>query len=112
MSVSNIHMEHKDKLKEIDIRNRTCHYFDDIIRFWDRNIDFRDILLAEKLYKEKYGNNLIYNISYKTLTGTKQLHIRFDKIDGFTKIHDKVRYLVLFDYSYCDKICYKIEYTL
>ena len=65
-------MEHKDKLKEIDIRNHTCHYFDDIIRFWDGNIDFRDILLDEKLYKEKYGNNLIYNISYKTLTGTKQ----------------------------------------
>ena len=30
-------MESNDKLKEIDIKNRTCYYFDDIIkikRFW------------------------------------------------------------------------------
>ena len=33
----------KDKLKEIGIKNRTCYYFDDIIRFWDRDSDFSDI---------------------------------------------------------------------
>ena len=39
-----------DQLKEIDIKNCTCYYFDDIItRFWDRDIDFSDILLDEKL---------------------------------------------------------------
>ena len=38
--------------------------------------------------------------------------IRFDKIDGFIKIHDKIRYFVLFDYSYCDKICDKIKYLI
>ena len=43
-------MESKDELKEIDIKNRTCYYFDDIIRSWDRDIDFRDILLDKKLY--------------------------------------------------------------
>ena len=42
-------MESKDKLKEIGIKNRTCYYFDDIIRFWNRDIDFSDILLDEKL---------------------------------------------------------------
>ena len=35
---------------------------------------------------------------------------RFDKMDGSIKIDDKIRRLVLFDYSYCDKICYKIKY--
>ena len=40
------------------------------------------------------------------------MRIRFDKINGFIKIHDKVRYLVLFDYSYCDKICDKIKYLI
>ena len=59
-------MESKDELKEIDIKNRTCYYFDDIIRFWDRDIDLSDILLGEKLYKQKYENILIYNFSYKT----------------------------------------------
>ena len=46
-------MESKDDSKEIDIKNRTCSYFDDIIRFWDRDINFSDILLDETLYKEK-----------------------------------------------------------
>ena len=41
--------------------------------------------------------------------GAKPLHIRFDKIDGFIKIHDRIRYLVLFDYIYCDEICDKIK---
>ena len=46
-------MESQDKFKEYDIKNRTCYYFDDISRFWDTNINFSDILLHEKLYKEK-----------------------------------------------------------
>ena len=36
-------MESKDKLKEIDIKNGMCYHFDDITRFWDRDIDFSDI---------------------------------------------------------------------
>ena len=46
-------MESKDELKEIDIKNRTCYYFDDLIRFLDRNIDFSNTLLDEKLKKRK-----------------------------------------------------------
>ena len=41
-------MKSKDELKEIDIKNCTCYYFDDIIRFWDRDIGFIDISLEEK----------------------------------------------------------------
>ena len=47
---------------------------------------------------ETYENVLIYYISYKTSTGAKPLHSRGDKIDGFIKIHDRLRYLV-FDYG-------------
>ena len=72
-------MESNNKWKEIDIKNCTCYYFDDIIIFWDRDIDFSDNLLDEKLCKENYENNLIYDISYKTSTGAKPLRIRFDK---------------------------------
>ena len=92
-------MGSKNELKEIE--NRTWYYFDYIMRFWDRDIEFSDILLDEKLYNEKYENISIYNISYKT-----------SKIDGFIRIHNKIRYLVLFDYSYCDKICDKIKYLI
>ena len=106
-------MENKDELKEIDIKNLTCYYFDDIMISisWDIDIDtdFSRILLDEKIYKEKNENILIYDISYKTSTGAKPLRIRYDKIDGFIKIHNKIRFLVLFD-EWCDKICDRIKY--
>ena len=59
-----------------------------------------DIYFSDKLYKVKYENILIYDISYQTSMGAKPLHIRFDEIDGFIKIHDKIWYLVLFDYTF------------
>ena len=117
-------MESKGELKEIDIKNCLwdcmcmCYYFDDIIRFWGKNINFSNILLIsvklidEKLYNEKYENILIYNILYKTLTDAKVLRSRFNKIDAFIKIHDTVRYSLLIDYSYCDRVWDKINYLI
>ena len=57
------------------------------------------------MYKDKYENILIYGISHKTSMGAKSLPIKFDKIDEFFKIHDGIRYLILFGCSYCDEIC-------
>ena len=79
-------MESKDKLKEIDIKNRKCYHFDDVMRVKD--IDFSDILLNKKLYE----NILIYGISYKAFMGAKPLRIWFGKIDGLVKIYDGIRY--------------------
>ena len=42
-----------DQLKEINIKNRTCYYFDDIVKI--ENLDFDTVLIKEKSYK----NNLI-----------------------------------------------------
>ena len=39
-------MESKDELNKIDIKNRTCYYFDDIMT--DRDIYSGDILLEKK----------------------------------------------------------------
>ena len=75
-------MKSKDKFLKTDIKNCGCYYFNYIIRLWDRDIDFSDILLDEKLYKENNQNILIYDISYKTSIGAKPLRIRFNKIDG------------------------------
>ena len=44
-------MESKDELKGIDIKNRTLYYFDNIIRFWNKDIEVSDILLDEKSYE-------------------------------------------------------------
>ena len=90
-------MERKDELKEIDIQNYACYHFDNIITLWDRDVNFSDILLDEKLYEGNDENILIYNISYKTSKVAKPLRVRFDKIDGFIKVYHKTRYLVLFD---------------
>ena len=40
-------MESKDELKEIDIKSRTCYYFNDIVKV--RGIDFYNTLLGEKI---------------------------------------------------------------
>ena len=58
-------MESKNGFAKINIKNRTCYHFDDIMTVID--IDFNNILLNKKPYK----NLLIYNISYKTVMDEK-----------------------------------------
>ena len=41
-------MESNAKLKESDIKNRTCYYFDDISKIKDLDLD--SILIGEKSY--------------------------------------------------------------
>ena len=41
-------MDTNDELKEIDIKNLTCHYFDDIIKIEDFTLD--NILIDQKSY--------------------------------------------------------------
>ena len=102
-------MGSKDKLKEIDIKNCTCYYFDDTVGVMNRDSDF-DFNDNKKLHKEKDEKILIYDISYKTSVNAKPLHIRFNKKDGFIKVHNGTRCLVLFDYGSFDKICDRIKY--
>ena len=100
-------MESKNELKEINIKNRVCDYFDDIIS--GTKINFSNILLYKKLYE----NISVYNISYKTPTGPKPLRIRFDKIDGFIIALDgKTKHVTLFDYVLFNKIFDKIKYLI
>ena len=42
-------MENKDELKEINIENRKCYCFDDVMRVID--VDFSDTLLDEESYE-------------------------------------------------------------
>ena len=49
-----------------------------------------------KMLLDNVESILIYNISYKMFMGAKPMCIRFDKIYGFIKIYDAVRYSVLF----------------
>ena len=58
-------MERNDELKEIDIKNRMCYYFDDIIKIEDFVLN--DILIDEKSYE----NILVYNSLCKTIIDSK-----------------------------------------
>ena len=93
-------------LKMVRVKNRTCYYFDDIIKLEDFDID--NILIDEKSRE----NILIYGISYKTLIGQKHLHIRFDKIYVFSRIYDGTRYLTLFSSEKYDAIYDRIRYLI
>ena len=73
-------MESNHKLKETDIKNRTCYYFNDIIETEDFDTD--SIWIDEKSYE----NILVYNISYKILIDPKHLSIRFNKTDAFIRV--------------------------
>ena len=97
-------MDNIGELKEIDIENSTCYYFNDIIKIEDFNLD--NSLIDEKAYK----NILFYNISYKTIIDAKPLRIRFDKVEGFIRVYDRSRYLVLFWSEKCDFIYNRIRY--
>ena len=64
------------------------------------------ILLDEKIYK----NILICDISYKLLWFSKRLRIWFEKINGFIKIYDGIRYLKLLVHISNDDVCEKRLY--
>ena len=55
---------------------------------------------------------MIYAISYKTLIDSKPLCIRFDKTDGFIRIYDGTRYLILFGSEIYDTIYNRITYLI
>ena len=98
-------MESNDKLKEINIKNRS-YYFDGIIKIED--FDFDNILLVEKSYR----NILIYDISYKVLIGAKPLRVRFDTVDKFITVYDGAKYLVLFGSVKYNAIKNRIRYLI
>ena len=96
----------KNEFKKVCIKNRMCYYFHDIIKLED--LDFDNILIDKNSHK----NIMIYDISYKTLIGSKPLCIRFNKMDEFVRIYDGTRYLALFGPEKYDAIYNKIRYLV
>ena len=54
-----------NEFNKVRIKNRTCYYFDDIIKLEDFDLD--KILIDE----QSYENFVIYDISYKNLIDPK-----------------------------------------
>ena len=64
------------------------------------DFDFDNTLINENSHE----NILIYDISYKTFIGPRPLRIRFGKTDGFIRIYDGSKYLVLLGSEKYDSI--------
>ena len=86
-----------NKVTYIDIKNRTYHFFDDIIN--TKNFVPNNIEIDEKSYK----NTLIYNIGYVTIKDSKYvkinsvnpLYLIFSKVNGYFEEINKNKYLLL-----------------
>ena len=90
-----------NKSKKVSIKNCTCYYYDNIIKFEDFGF--------HKIIRKSYENIFICNISYKILIDAKPLSIRFDKIDGFIRAYNGTRHLLLFGCENYDAIYNKIS---
>ena len=99
-------IRNNNKWKEIDTKIRTCYYFDDIIRIKD--FDLGNIVIDGKSCK----NILVYNISQKSLIFVEPLYIRFDKVNGFIRLFDGTRYLVIFGPEKYDAIFNRIRHLI
>ena len=99
-------IRNNNKWKETDTKIRTCYYFDDIIRIKD--FDLGNIVIDGKSCK----NILVYNISQKSLIFVEPLYIRFDKVNGFIRLFDGTRYLVIFGPEKYDAIFNRIRHLI
>ena len=70
------------------------------------------IFIEKKIDNESYKNILVYNISCKSLIDAKPLCVRFEKKDGFIRVYDGARYLVLFGSEKYDFIYNRIRYHM
>ena len=59
-----------------------------------------------------HENILVYNTLYKSLIDSMSLDIRFNKINGFIRVYDATRYLVLLESEKYDSICNRIRYLI
>ena len=74
-----------NKVKDIDVKNRTHYFFNDIINM--KNFDPNNIKIDEKSYK----NILFYYIGYVTIQDSKYVKINsvhplyfiFNKVNGY-----------------------------
>ena len=71
-----------NNVKDIDIKNRTYYFFNDIIKL--QNFDLNNVKIGEKSYK----NILIYYIGYVTIksksdNSVNPLYLIFRKVNGY-----------------------------
>ena len=81
-----------NEFTKIDIKNRACYYYDDIIMLEDFDLD--NILIEKNSY----------NISYNTLIYPKLLCTVFFKENKIIRIFDETRYLTSLSFEKCEAL--------
>ena len=62
--------------------------------------------------EKSHENILVHDISQKDFIGAKPLRIRFDKVNGFMRVYNTPKYLVLFGAQKFDFIYNRIGYLI
>ena len=74
-------------LKEIDIKNRTYYFFDDMINI--KNLGLKKIKVDENSHKNilvsYIGYVTVKNLSYAKINSVNHLYFMVDKINGYIK---------------------------
>ena len=99
-----------NKVKDIDMKNRTWYFFNDIIKI--KNFDSNNIKIDEKSYK----NILIYYTGYVTIRDSKYVKIYlntsdliFRKVNGYFEEINRKKYLTLVPTNESKEIIKKYE---
>ena len=57
----------------------------------------------------KIHTKIFYFMTFHTKLGAKSWRIGFDKVDGFIRVYDRTRYLVLFESEKYDSIYNRLD---
>ena len=94
-----------NKVKDIDIKNHTCYFFDDIINI--KNIDPNNIKIDEKSYRKILiyynGYVTIKNLKYVKINSVNPLYLIFNKVNAYFEEANGNNYLTLVPTNESDK---------
>ena len=99
-----------NKIKNIDLRNCTCYFFNDIINI--KNFDLNNIKIDENSYKDiliyYIGYVTIKIVKYKKMNSVNPLYLIFIKVNGYFDEINKSKYLTLVPTNESKEIIKKI----
>ena len=100
-----------NKIKDIDIKNHTYYFFDDIINI--KIFDPDKVTIDEKLYKSILicytGYVTIKDLKYVKINSVNPLYHIIDKVNGYLKEINKSKYSTLVHTNDCKKEIKKCE---
>ena len=86
-----------NKVKNIDIKNRTYYFFDDVINI--TNSDSNNIKLDKKSYKDVFiyciEHVTIKDLKYIKINSANPLYLTFSKVNGYFEETSKNKYFTL-----------------